>query len=357
MMRRYILGADTVVEEQKRQEALWRESESTLAIFPAPAHDHSHKSTRIRHMKIGLYGWPVVVALPHTTRVRSTLPIGQTPNDGLSTEVGRAWADALGVSGAEVRAEGAVSVQRLAGLTPSQQYASLQLEANWISWRLQRQHTPIQNPTSRSNPGPPLKTAQWNMVLPPHGDDWIPTGPDIPAVFLLTAYVTWEQSAPPPVCVDAPQKAILRMQALMTALFTDGIRPAHREQEQAHATTSTASGMTGQRKAVPPLVRMGAPMPLQTAITQGQAMQFSWMAERAMKTLRNFSLSQAPQSPFLTWCARIDNDEGEIDAILEYTYDGFWRPASHVQSIFDQVNLSPVANPRPASTRVDDTIH
>jgi hypothetical protein len=93
------------------------------------------------------------------------------------------------------------------------------------------------------------------------------------------------------------------------------------------------------------------------AVTQGQWMQLAWMAERARKTGRQFTVSQTPQGSFLTWNASLGLEPGEADATLNYTYDAFWRPLGHVQTIFDRVDLAQGTGQMPSEEMLRRLMH
>jgi hypothetical protein len=93
------------------------------------------------------------------------------------------------------------------------------------------------------------------------------------------------------------------------------------------------------------------------AVTQGQWMQLAWMAERARKTGRQFTVSQTPQGSFLTWNASLGLEPGEADAKLNYTYDAFWRPLGHVRTIFDRVDLAQGTGQMPSDEMLRRLMH
>jgi hypothetical protein len=153
-------------------------------------------------------------------------------------------------------------------------------------------------------------------------------GPNTPVSFLLTAFVSWDCDAPPPVWCDPDGRTALRLASLLEALFTHTL-PSRNGQPDSEMQARIRSD-----------VRLGHPQPLHEAMTQAQWMQLAWMAERARKTDCSFRLDHHQDTGILTWSASLsDESESEL-ARVTYCYDGFWRPASHVQTVIDQVSLA-----------------
>lgn len=363
-LRRYILDASDESQQAFRQQALLDQSFFTLSTWPGPSpfpsHSPSSSSSPVQNSRVvnlGLFAWPVVVCLERSLQVKHTISLGHSADDPFLATLADAWAEALGVASADVRAEGAVSVQRLAGLSPLMLQSSLSNEARRLSPRMGRARTPAAaSPCVATSCGHP-KPAPWSLILDAQQDLLTPLEPDQPVVFMLTAYVAWDYALAHPTYQDPDGEGTRRMHELMTAVFTHGLKPSLDAPVSADAVSPAISNRREPRTPIKPFIRLGRPQPLHDAVTQGQWMQMAWMAERARKSDRQFSVSLAQQGSFLTWKARLLNDRGEENTALSYTYDGFWRPVGHVQTILNRVDLAQGTGQMPTEDRFSQLMH
>ena len=345
-LRRYILDAGDESQQELRQQALLDQGFCTLSTWPDPARSSAASSSRLsqvpgpRVVNLGLYAWPVVVCLGHTLGIKHTISLGYSHDDPYLTALGNAWASALGVAGTDVRAEGAVSVHCLAGLSPLLLQSSLSNESRRLAFRASQAPAPAITSPAMATPGRPLKPAPWSLILDARPNDFTHLEADQPVVFLLTAYVAWDLAAPRPTYQGAQGDGTHRMRDLVTAFFTHGLKASLAGVSAGAVDAPSTPPPREPRIAVKPTIRLGRAQPLHDAVTEGQWMQMAWMAERARKTDRQFSVSLDRQGSFLTWTARVLNGMGEDDTALGYTYDGFWRPASHVRTILNHVDLA-----------------
>lgn len=257
------------------------------------------------------------------------------------------WEQAMGVASADVRPVGAVNVQRLAGLSPLTLQTCLSRESRRLVAIAGQANT-------GATASPPLVAVRGanedlgGLDLTAQPDHFMPMAPDQPAVFLLTAYLAWDHKKSHPTCQEAPGAGVDRMRDLMTAVFTHGMK------QTADVTASSRTAPTGVAPYLPrqvhkPIIHLGQPQPLHGAVTEGQWMQIAWMAQSARKSARQFQASQSQQGNFLTWSASLLNDQDEIDSTLCYTYDAFWRPQSHVQTILDRIDLAQGSGQMPSA--------
>lgn len=336
-LRRYLLGATDEAEQERRQRELLEIASNALSFWPAGASDVGAAQTcwrpKSRVANVGLWAWPVLVSHANFASVKQTFDFGPGGSGSLAGEVTRAWAMAIGVPVVDVRIEGAVSVGRLTDLSPLMLQSALSRES-------QRNNALVGGEVGAASPVP-LKpgaatTLPWSLALAPSDENMSQFAPDRPLVFLLTAFVAWDHDLAHPRRNPELQEARARMGQLMRALFTKGyVAPVRTE--NADGLGSNSRGVVGlpERQALVPVIFVGQPQTLYEAVTQGQWMQLAWMAERARRTGRQFTLSQHQLGSYVTWVARIEPDADEEDqkTELRYTYDGFWRPLGHVQAI------------------------
>lgn len=156
----------------------------------------------------------------------------------------------------------------------------------------------------------------------------VSVGRNLPATFLLLAFVRWEPREVPPAVTDNLAHSTARLQNLLQALFTHS-NPGWTES----ASVTSPSVIRSE-------VRLGKPQHLHEAMTQAQSMQMAWMAERARKTDCCFDLEHRQVGSLMAWSATLTDILDEVIAKLDYSYDGFWRPQCHVQYITEQVSLA-----------------
>ena len=312
-IRRFILDASDSIEQSRRLIDLFTQSATRLTL----------DSSRQRVVQTGLYAWPVALCMAEHLRVRSYFGLDSRHSSGLKTELSLAWARALGVTASDVVVHGFIDVRHLAGAAP------LAVQ----SFMGKQCHRASHIPALPAGAKPVLTTPHserdaWGALLHPECEELTAVGRSHPVAFLLMAFVSWHPHTAAPVCNDSRGSSALRLQSLLQAMFT----------HESHCPDGSAK--PGASHLIQPEVRSGTPQRLHEAMTQAQWMQLAWMAERARRTDCSFELEQRQSGSLLTWSAKLTDAFDQVSAGLEYTYDGFWRPASHVQAIAEQVSLA-----------------
>jgi hypothetical protein len=321
LLRRYILDSCDTAEQTHRQIELFVQSTTRMALG-----SNAHCAEAPRHQRIvqtGFYAWPVAICMAQNLRVRSHFHFDVPQSIGLKAELALAWASALGIAASDIALHGVVDVRHLAGVTP------LALQ----SFMRKSTQGKVQYESSLHNMGamtgaPATDEDPWALLVAAQTQLLSAVGPNNPVAFLLTAFVSWDHDAAEPVWRDPHGAIAQRLQALLQALFS-------------HVLPSPVGPLSIEAQApIRAEVRLGQPSKLHDAITQAQWMQLAWLAERARKTDCSFRLDHRQDVNVLTWSASLSDEfESEI-ARVGYSYDGFWRPASHVQTVIDQVSLA-----------------
>lgn len=338
-LRRYILDAPDEVQQAHRQQVLLDTSFSTLSLWPQTPSSSSYRQDS-RVVNMGLFAWPVLVSHGCALRVRQAFSMNTPADAPLQAALGAAWAQALGVANTAVRPVGAINVQRLAGISPLTLQTCLSRESRRLA----------------GVEGQPDCSDLFGLDLAAQQDPFMPMVPEQAAVFLFTAYVAWGPKKSRPTCSDLPGMGVDRMHELMTAVFTHGLK----QSAGASVTCRSAPAAVlpyAPRQVLTPIIHLGQAQPLHDAVTQGQWMQIAWMAQLARRTARQFHLSQTQQGDFLSWSASLFNDHGEEDSTLNYTYDAFWRPLDHVQTILDRVDLAQGSGQMPSEELRNQLLH
>lgn len=330
-LRRYVLDAPDQTQQEARQQALFDAGFCVLGHRPQSSIAPSPNSSPV--VNLGLFAWPVLVRYASGVHMKNVIPF-KSWNAALLAEVNAAWARALGVFSADVCSMAAVSVHRLTDLSPLILQSCMSRESRRLAL--------IARGSERdSNSSPTLLTStepnQWESTMVP--DVVTIMEPDRPEVLLLLAYVGWDHSKPHPTCQTYDVQGSARMSDLMTAVMTYG---QTQTAMAASASLSVAKAHHGapQRTPCKPYIFLGRPQPLHDAITQGQWLQLAGMCNCAMLSSSDFHVSHVQQGDLLTWSAAILDDQGDPQTTLRYTYDGFWRPLSHVNAIYQ--NSDPV---------------
>lgn len=352
-LRRYILEAPNEAQQEFRQRALLEQSFRTLATWPVPS-----SSSLCRVVNLGLLAWPVLVCYDHPLRIRPVFAFNGKANAPLRAELAAVWAQVLGVNSSALQLDGVFSLQRLAGLSPLMLQSRVHARSRWLASIVGQLRSDPTAPPARVAPGAQVLEDPWDPAALGEQDLFMPMEPGLPAVFLLTAFVAWDYSQTHPIFRDEQGRAAARMRELMAAVFTHGLK----QTPEAPVAALPASGSAVACPYVPrtpitPTVCLGQVQPVHEAVTQGQWMQLAWMAERARKTGRQFKVFQTPQGSFLTWNASLGLEPGQADATLSYTYDAFWRPLGHVQTIFDRVDLAQGTGQMPSDEMLRRLMH
>jgi hypothetical protein len=335
-LRRYILEAPDEAQQECRQQALLEQSFRTLATWPERS-----SSNQCRVVNLGLLAWPVLVCYDHPLKIRPIFAFNGKASAPLRAELAALWAQVLGVNSAVIQLDGAFSVQRLAGLSPLMLQSRVHARSRWLASIVGQLRSDPTAPPARLALAAQVPEDPWDPAVLGDQELFMPMEPGLAAVFLLTAFVAWDYSETHPIFRDEQGRAAARMRELMAAVFTHGVKQTPETPGAAlPASAPTVASPYVPRTPRTPTIRLGEVQPVHDAVTQGQWMQLAWMAERARKTGRQFKVSQSPQGSFLTWNASLGLERGEADATLSYTYDAFWRPLGHVQTIFDRVDLA-----------------
>lgn len=121
---------------------------------------------------------------------------------GLKAELGRAWACALGVAATNVVVHGFMGARHLFGVNPLT-----------VQGFMGRQcHKALQN-VQTVGPRRGLEAAHqnidaWGLLVNPQMEAMSPVSPNLPVVFLLTAFVSWPVRTNAPLCCDSTGLAL-----------------------------------------------------------------------------------------------------------------------------------------------------
>lgn len=314
-LRRYLLDARDPMEQRRRQTDLFAHSTSCLTL------DRNSK----RVAEAALLAWPVALCMSAPLRVRSYVHFEHDESAGFKAELARTWAAAFDLAESDVEIHGLVDVRNLSGIDPLALQTFTGKEVNRWSRMQPRAVTSSQVP------------AQLGHCKDLHADGngltngaaaMVSVGRNLPVSFLLLAFVRREPHEASPVFTDNLAGSSARLQSLLAGLFT-----------HANPGWSESGGATAP-PVIRPDVRLGKPQHLHEAMTQAQWMQLAWMAERARKTDCCFDLEHRQIGSLMAWSATLTDALDQVIASLDYSYDGFWRPEDHVQTITERVSLA-----------------
>jgi hypothetical protein len=145
-----------------------------------------------------------------------------------------------------------------------------------------------------------------------------PTSPEVPACYVLTAYVCWDVGSPEPT-ISTPSDVMFDLYQTMRAFFS--------------ASESQCS------------VSLGRPGLLHDAVTQAHGLQVSAMLRRGTQIGHSLGLEYAVNGDRSTLKALYFSESFEEDPTFEqsWSYSNVWRPSSHVEAIAEMMKNESLA--------------
>jgi len=272
-MRRYVLMSTD--QDQARAELFHAAGNSLVKLQDG------------RIMRLALYGWPVAVSFSRQTSVFSSMRFGQRGQTEVMQRLRGIWSEVFGSrSGVGISPLLCCThLNGLLGMSPllvrdcvrhgNQVLAGKKADR---AWTFDREDQPLA----------------------------ITAYPEMPAVFILGAYVAWDYLDDPP-AIDDIASAAERLSALCSALFSS-------------------------RTDVMPQVVAGNPAPFHVAVERAHALQIAETARHAMSMGKGLSVlagrGVVPETATLTV---VIGDEYESDDAVsfEFCYCDAWRMATH----------------------------
>lgn len=313
VLRRHILDTTDGNDHDAKRIKLLQASSATLSLNPQISEPGSRVAPATRAMQLGLIAWPVLVCMQQSLEVSNHPNLRGRHQERLTKSLTQAFLQALTPNIHYLRIEGLLNLQAVMGLSPLAIRSELQRESKKISDTIKNTKAPEEG--KRIFTGRELTTLN------------SPVGPHLPVAFLLVAHVGWDYATPVPSLKPGPNAEVARMQSLWDGYFT-------------HALPSPFPNRPHAKEMVFPTVRLGEPQFLFDAATQAQWMQLAWMAEHARKNGFSYALRKEQLGSFLTWSASVVDNCDDERAAIQYSYDGFWQPESHIDLIHQRVGLA-----------------
>lgn len=280
-MRRYVLMSP---DQDQARDALFQAAGNSLV-----------KLQDGRVMRLALYGWPVAVSFSRQTSVFSSMRFGQRGQTEVMQRLRSIWAEAFGN-----RAGVGISpllccthLNGLLGMSPllvrdcvrhgNQVLAGKKADR---AWTFDRQDEPAA----------------------------ITAHPEMPAVFILGAYVAWDYLQEPP-SITGTASIGERLGALCSALFSS-------------------------RADVMPHVLVDNPAPFHVAVERAHALQIAETARTAMSLGRGLSVlarrGVVPDTATLTVVIG-DEEESDDSVSFEFCYCDVWRSGAHQAELANSI--------------------
>lgn len=244
------------------------------------------KNGRICNLR--LYGWPVCIDYARGTRVHSVIQMGRANEPQLVLKLRELWS----------RAFGAKNGVHISPFWVATNLLSL-LSVNPIGVRncVRRGVSLLAG----------VEKAPFDFEDGVH--QLVDASSEVPACFMLGAYVCWEVGTPEPSLAVSPD-ILFEMKQAMEAFFASSV--GHVKQ-----------------------ARIGRPAQYHNAITQAQGLQVAGMVRRAGELGQSLGLSIRHTGDRMTLSVSYVEHEDVEDPVFEqaWTYSNVWRPASHVDEI------------------------
>jgi hypothetical protein len=312
-LRRYVLVATDEADRTKRQMSLLREASIVLAKLPTNETSSTPGAVRPRLAEMALVAWPVVVCMDRPIRVSNRIDLTGRVQEQLAQAFADAFVDAHEPGLCCARVDGFVNVQLMCGLSPLAINSALRAETR-------RLLNPAQHVGHLGTPAHKLgQSGEQSMHCA--------VGPNQPIAFLLVAYLAWDFARNQPRLKPSLSTAKGRLHSLCNAFFT-------------HQLLGPAGTKTKGSELARPTVRLGEPQLLYDASTQAQWMQLAWLAERARQGGFNHGLNMETMGSYRTLTADLTDDDDEVVAVIQYSYDGFWQTDEQLALIDQKVSLA-----------------
>jgi hypothetical protein len=312
-LRRYVLEATDEADRAQRQTSLLKDASIVLAKLPANETSSTPHTVRPRLVEMTLVAWPVVVCMERPIRVTNRIDLTGRVQEQLAQAFADAFVDAHEPGLCYARVDGFVNVQLMCGLSPLAINNALRAETR-------RLVNPVQHVGSVGTPVPKLGQSG-------EPSSHCAVGPNQPIAFLLVAYLAWDFARTQPRLKPSLSTTKNRLHSLCNAFFT-------------HQMVCPAGTKTKGSELARPTVRLGEPQLLHEATTQAQWMQLAWLAERARQGGFNHGLNIETMGSYRTLTAGLTDDDDEVIAAVQYSYDGFWQTDEQLALIDQKVSLA-----------------
>ena len=312
-LRRYVLDAVDETDHAARQTSLLREASISLAQLPITATASCPGKARPNFVEMGLFAWPVVISMERPLLVNNCLDLNGRHQEYMAHALAGAFIAAMRPGLCYARVDGFVNAQLLCGLSPLAIHSALRAEAR--------------SPTSQPQQANSVKSIENKLGYPAHQSVNSPVGPNLPVAFLLIGYLAWDFAQEQPSLKASLAPAKNRLHSLCNAFFT-------------HKMVYPAGTKTEGIELAKPTVRLGEPQLLHDAATQAQWMQLAWLAERARQGGFSHGFNIETLGSYLTLSASLTDEDEEVRASINYSYDGFWQTDGQLASIDQRVSLA-----------------
>ena len=316
-MRRFLLEASDPSELATRQQALWTCATNHLALWPRSIGTRSHPnqvSSAAPTVRATVYILPILLTTSQTVRVRNYFHWEGDQALGLRHKLEAAWAQSLGIDASRVRMLEVFSARHLLSVSPSQIYS-------WLSGRCRDLEAGSQSLFPRKTV---VRPSGWPMSFGSDVTVHSEVGTDLPMVYLLTALVATETESAIPKALLGHNAA---MKQLLDAVFT-------------HVLAAENIDPTFMKRKVVPQVRLGRIESFCDALTQAQVMELGWLCERAGLTNQSVQFRHEYWNTLDRLIATATDEEGDARLSIDYSYDGFWRPANHIETILQHAAIA-----------------
>jgi hypothetical protein len=262
--------------------------------------------------------WPMVLTLDQQLQIRTIFNCNQGNWPGLARAMTNAWSQCLNIPASNIRVHEAIWTRLFAGISP------LVMQSLTLAARDSVQ-APLYAASPSASGAVPQKTAVLKK-LAENFDTNCAVGPDHAEVFLLTALVATEVGAAHewPRASNLPGK--IAMQSLMESILT-------------HALSSADQTTKTTLRPIRPTCVLGDIAPISDTITQAQGMELAWWAQYGRKTDCSVQLKLEEDGTILRWTMELSNSDDER-TVIDYAYEGIWRPQKHRDAIFAQSALA-----------------
>jgi hypothetical protein len=366
VLRRYVLDAHDEAEQSRRQDELFRIASIQLSCLPKSGplrpldltrpqyrsdlgvnSGYWDDSSEVRSTNTGLFCCPIVLTSSQRMEVYRRLAFDHPRQVHFRQAVERALAMYSATPLAAVRAESAIAIDDLNGITPLQVHTALTREIRKMSGVFQPSKPDIA-PDMRNPRTDPRRNheAGWSLNLPQRLETTVPVGPDCPAAFLIIGYFSYDLGS------DVPQ-------------FNDPSGDGQRQLKQlieAYLAQDTCSpfgeaGMLAESLRAQAVV--GRPQWIHEALTVAQRIELQVMATNAGRSNKLFDLKLERRGTVLDWRATVSSretagmnhpvmgrphvfavppsppqdDEDSEPVVVEHVYESFWRPQVHIAKI------------------------
>jgi hypothetical protein len=235
-----------------------------------------------------LYGWPISIEYARGTRVHSVMQMGTAKKPQMILKLRELWSRAFGVQ------------------------QGVHISPFWVATNLLSLLS-VNPVTVRSCVRRGISLLAGSEKAPFDFEDGVhqhvEASPEVPACFMLGAYVCWEVGSPEPSMAISPD-VLMEMKQAMEFFFSSSM---------------------GQVRGV----RVGRPAAFHSAITQAQGLQVAGMVQRAAELGQMLGMSVRQSGDRMALSVSYFDQGDTEDPVFEqvWTYSNVWRPGSHLDEI------------------------